>query len=382
MFFVYTNERTTRGRELIFLASECAIAKSCQLYLGRHAADYAKVNWEKVEAHKRDLESAHSDYFKECGCIRPRSAFARTPGSAQRIQELSSRFAHYNVGTDVKVDARRLQAYLDQFPEHLVPQMLKTLEGIQFLDRTELGRDFATWLRQQASGDNCFVPLPQQLEKSATHLSYLLDDFPAGFATDVLRDALNKEGEILFFDDCLLSGSQARTIVQIWFGLDPDLDERPAEVLTTEEQAKLRARTARFRFLSGTRNGLKNLRELTSQVGLSTDIEALRILDQDTPLLTEILGDAATDLRAFLQDVGQSLLLSTKGEENPDKWTPERCEQFALGYGGMEQLLVFFYNTPTATITPFWKSGIYRGLKWIPLFPRRKEESPSLPPPL
>ena len=55
-----------------------------------------------------------------------------------------------------------------------------------------------------------------------------------------------------------------------------------------------------------------------------------------------------------------------------NQWKEDRKKEFALGYGNAQQLIAFYYNTPTCTLPIFWKEGMYNGKKWIPLFLRRE----------
>ena len=90
--------------------------------------------------------------------------------------------------------------------------------------------------------------------------------------------------------------------------------------------------------------------------------------------------DELTPVRQFLDRVGYQLLLSTKHVRDPQEWPNARCQASALGYSKLEQLVVFAYNTPTATLTPLWKEGHFRATDWLPLFPRRDEKSPPVVP--
>ncbi|MCY2987113.1 MAG: HD domain-containing protein [Planctomycetota bacterium] len=378
--YIYVGGTDQRGRELVFLATEMLIATAFGLGLGRLAADHAKIDWQRVERLKRLAEAATADLFNDCRFIRPRSYLPQTPEGVLRIEQLTNRFAHYNIGTAILVNAERIRAFLDQFPEKLVEPMLRVLEKLVFLDRTELGKQFAAAIYEAMPGGGVCVPLSKELHKSAAHLSYFLADHVGQPRPVTLDQALTQGGPITFFDDCLLSGKQGRTIIQTWFGQPKDLDEDLADELNEQQRETLRNRKPRFRFLRATTVGLQSLRQLTQEVGLGSDVSAVTTVSPAPKPLDEILDHVvANELREFLAAIGTHLLRTTRGEEQPDKWTPERCAEYALGYGGLEQLLVLAYNTPTGTLTPLWKGGRVGGMPWFPLFPRRNEPSPDLP---
>lgn len=66
--------------------------------------------------------------------------------------------------------------------------------------------------------------------------------------------------------------------------------------------------------------------------------------------------------------IGVSLLLNP-GLEHDEQWAQAR----SLGYGNRANLVIFPYNTPAQTLTCLWADGIYDGIPWTPLFPRRRK---------
>ncbi|MHC4398551.1 MAG: phosphoribosyltransferase-like protein [Planctomycetota bacterium] len=332
-----------------------------------------------MEQLKRNVELKNSLFFEDTPAVRPRSELVRTTLASQ-VRELASRFLHYNVGGYVRLTEGRIRASLDQFPERLVAPMVTVLENVQFVDRDQYGARLAQYLERDANENTCFVPISKPLNKSAPHLGYYMYDLPGARTPVYLNDALERDPlGITFFDDCLISGSQATATIQTWFGMPTGLDEYVADSLSSEDKERLARGDVRFRFLYGTDAGISSVRKLAGHVGLTTDVAKLNTLTTKPRSLDAVLSEEeAGRLRTFLSDVGQSLLESTKAKQNPEKWTTERCREFSLGYGDSEQLLVFAYNTPTATITALWKGGVYRGARWLPLFPRRLEVSPPL----
>ena len=373
-FFVYasgTGDVPTIG----FVASELVLARRYGLYTGRRAADQAKVSFRAAETLKRKLEGAVPEVYEAVGRLRPEPRFLREARTRERIEDLAARFHHYHGQPEVRVDRGRITAFLRQFPEAHGEQMLDVLEALRFLGRHDLGEGLAEFLAVDAHLDEQYVALTRRPEKSGAHLPYFLaDKRETRLRVVSLEEALSEDGPITFFDDCIVSGTQPRTAVQTWFGLDPDLPAEQAELadpLSPELQARLTDRRVRFRFAYGHAPGIGTLAGLTQQLGLGEDIAA-RITETRTKPLAE--SDLApSELMRFLASVGTDLLVSTKQQQNADKWTNERCAEFALGYGDRQQLVVLLYNTPTGAVTALWKGGRFRGAPWLPLFPRRGE---------
>ena len=372
-FYVYVNG-SGRAPELGFIATELAVASRYGLYTGRRAADHAKVQFSRVEVLKRQLEEAAPGIYDAVGRLRPEPDFLKSNTGKERVKQLAQRFHHYHAQPAVRVDGERIANFIRQFPNRLGEEMLGVLEAITFLDRAAVGEEFADFISVSADESEAYVPLTEQLDKSASHLPYFLaDERQTRLNIRSLPDALASDCPITFFDDCNVSGKQSRTAVQIWFGLPPDLPEEAADlakVLSADERDALRERRVRFRFAYAHDAGLPALADLTASVGLGKDIDARVIEERVRPLAGLPCSDELCD---FLSEVGYDVLMSTKGREGPEKWTAERCTEFALGYGDSQQLVVVFYNTPTGTVTPLWKSGTFRGAPWLALVPRRGE---------
>lgn len=268
----------------------------------------------------------------------------------------------------------RLLTFLDQFPERLVRPMMLALERMRFLDRQELGVNFAQFVEETATGSTN-AGLTTDPSKSANLLSYYLadDDGPLR-QRRLLR--IPDGDDLCLFDDFLMSGKQARTAVQQLLGLPADLDEHLADELAPHEASAFRERRIHFRFAAAHTSGVRALEQLIAEISLQADVRAMRSIDTDT-LRQAVGADQYDELAGFLADVGEALLGSTKQVEDPVKWTEELCRERALGYSGFGLLVTSFYNVPTTTVTALWADGIYRNQPWVPLLPRRSSGGPS-----
>lgn len=363
-FYVYATG-TTDQIATVFVATETVLHRSFNLWFGVPALEHAKQNRTAIDDLKRRLEQASHKHFNGMRRLRAASKIARMETCAERIRTQAARFQEFSIGTEHRVTAESMTAFLDQFPEDLVEPMLRILEKVRYFGRRELGRNFRDTL-----GAGSLVPLLSQPVKSATHMVYFLKDASLELSISSLEEGLrSNDATLTFFDDCCVTGKQARTVVQIWFGLPPDLpnESEIAKRLSDEEQQLLRAKRLRFRFVYATHEAMESLGALLAALGLDADVAAM---DGDERLAERIL-DGSDELRDFLNGVGDEVLATTKGRDKPTEWTAERCRDCALGYSGAQRLVVFSYNTPTGTLTPLWKTGSYRDAPWMPLFPRR-----------
>lgn len=357
-----TQDRLT----LIFIACEFALADELGIALNRNAADYAKIDWDKVEEKKRAAELADPAVFARHGFLRPASEFADSSEAAETIDPQAGRFHKFSTDRAVHVDARRIRKFLDQFPEALVPSMLAVLRRIEFLDRQAFS-GFAAYLENVAPDGAVLVPLTSAFGKSADHLPYFFADQELKCEILSLKDALDRDAPIVIYDDVLLSGTQSEKILRTWFGQRRHI----SSIMLNEPQlARLRDQLSSFQFGWAWEPGIEHLRTVAGEVGLTQEVHALRKeTTGDSPLAG--LPDEQ-ELRDFLATVGESLLLTTRGQQPTDPWDQERCRANALGYGNSERLVVTEYNTPAGTFTALWKRGAYRQTEWLPLFPRRR----------
>ncbi len=354
---------------LTYIATERILARTHGTYFTRQSADHAKVSWSDIQEIKQEIEREDPDSFDGLWGLRPSSSAARRATNAERIDELATRFHHFNVYRDVSVDHRRIVRFLDQFPEQLVLPMLSVLESVEFLSRDNLGGQFASRLADDADEATVFVPLTAEYTKSASHLPYFLADNHAQLRIMSLADALGAPdaSRLVVFDDVLISGVQSGEVVDTWFG---DAENSDSIVLSPDARDALREKDVRFRFGYAWAPGLDALRDAAVRHQLGADVDALTVDEVERPLDGVANGEA---LRTFLARVGFEVLSSTKGARSDDPWSADKCEERAVGYGNSERLVVLPYNTPTGTITALWKTGAFSGADWMPLFPRRGE---------
>jgi hypothetical protein len=186
-------------------------------------------------------------------------------------------------------------------------------------------------------------------------------------------------GHLVLWDDfCGAAGHSLTTLCQ-WLGLthEKTLSEDLAEPLNTQRLENLKRRRITITFALGRRSGVELLRSYLDELGL-TNVQVLdphELVAESSPVFTDasVIRDEAArdDLRVFLQTAARKALLPRLSRlDRP--WSPDKLADRVLGYGNGCNLLVFYYNVPTVTLTALWVGANGDG-GWRPLFPRREK---------
>jgi hypothetical protein len=182
-----------------------------------------------------------------------------------------------------------------------------------------------------------------------------------------------KDGALLLWDEFCGNGGHSTTVLSQWLSLKDDtLDEDLVEALGEDLAKKFRSTECALIFALARQSGMRNTRRFIEKHGLTrvSVLEPTEIVpDVDTVFSGSgvFLDEHERDeVREFLEDVGLKLLAKKKTQpERP--WSDAKVEDCVLGYGNTAQLLVFYYNVPTVTLTALWE----KCSSWMPLFPRR-----------
>jgi hypothetical protein len=70
------------------------------------------------------------------------------------------------------------------------------------------------------------VPLSKGLQKSSSLLGYYSADLPQGYEMLPLTEAINDHRQIVFVEDCIISGRQPKSVLQTWCGETPECNEK------------------------------------------------------------------------------------------------------------------------------------------------------------
>lgn len=337
-----------------------------QIYAKRPSEDLARL--------KKRLADANF-YDGIAFDVRPVPERLRRGDIRGRIDQLCERLSGYEGpvrgGAVAKkrslLSPERVLAWLRQFPADFDDKPLSMLEGLRLVGRRDVVAATEAFLGSEAGlrfAAAAVCPLGAPKDSSAVTTYWAADQQgPGNLTVTALGEALTRpDTPILFVEDFIGSGQQSVSILESWLGAEPTTrlgEER--ETLSEASADQLRTRPLGFVFAAGRPEGTDLLRTRATELGLDVQIY---IGSEDAPRAFE--GPNQDDLRAFCDRVGRALLLDPERDHDED-WVAER----ALGYGNNAFLLLFGYNTPTQTLTCIWKDGVFDGVPWMALFPRR-----------
>lgn len=297
------------------------------------------------------------------------------------IVELARRFSSYRV--PVTVD--RLAAFILQFGTTVrIRAAIRLLTHLRFFPLWELSAAIESVLVRECGDSESkllyVVPLGEQTGSTAI-IRYLAahSSLKNIVFTDDIKSALaaTKEGDSLYFiDDCLLSGTQALSILGDWMGTRTHKPHHTvySEALDHSHRKMLLKRKLVFAYCLATDIGEGLFFDGLHRTGL--DKKQVRVTfwvrEPHSSKAFEPLGPVgwASDeerqaLKEFSSQVGFEILKERAASKG---WDLKRQEESSLGFSNFQRLLVFPYNVPKTTLTLLWQTG--RGdYKWQPLFP-------------
>jgi hypothetical protein len=290
------------------------------------------------------------------------------------IEFLGEQFRSYEPFDGPRIDAAYIVNWLVQFPRDDIPLVIRVLRNVQFWTRQRVADGFKVFF------EDCTCTSMQLLAlggptTSAGHLQYLMHDL-----RDLTIDLkiLGSPGEIdpavplVLFDDFIGSGGQSRTAVMQWYDAPPNewiVHERHFEPLSPDVRAKIEASNITCLFVAGRRPGLRALRDTMKEyTGLDVAGYIAEPRDYDCFRLVSNIFERSADAsraRDIFFDAGMKALAD-------EDWTPEKKRGRALGYGNKADLNVFYYNTPSSTLSALWSGTVQAADPWMPLFKRRR----------
>lgn len=367
---------------LVHIAVELVLFDRYGLTYGRGSADHAKINFDDVATLKRLIEERSPDFFLRRAQLRPRNAYARHASRVSEVDKIYNLTKTFQKG----ITRESILKFLDQFPEAVVPAAIKMLSGVQFVDDATAAQEVKRLLAGMNGSMPLLVPLTRYGESSSVMAYHLRQN---GTTPTPLEQAFEQRASnIVLFEDSVLSGKQACSILLSWFGKEAPSPDDEAQPLSDEMLAWLSGTEIGFAFNVGAEKGVKALEACAVELGLklrrNKDGTAVVLLAMGASKRLADLTLSKTELQPlqnFLGAVGESVLTSTKMKVNPQKWTLARCKERALGYSADAGLTIFKNNSPTSTLTALWcEGGTFRNVHWIPLFPRKDPDGFIGPP--
>lgn len=303
----------------------------------------------------------------------------------ERIRVQQQRLSSFLHSVHPELGKTFVEAWLFQFPDgDLRESALQLIEHITYVEAPTLVGGFRTIIaRNAALREALWIPFRGRggVGKSADQLGYDLKDLKLATlqVAGLTVEALSKANRIVFFDDSLNSGTQARCLLSSWFDRS-DLcahpkDGDPAGPLAVDIQEALRRVPTEFVFYAAHPMGKEVLKAVCDELGLGLE-RINTVLDTSEPKyrlegLTCASAESKLRLITFLQKKGEELL-GDKIVNEPTVWTKEKTKQFALGYSGLELTVVFRHSISASTPVVLWRESFEKGLLWLPLFPRER----------
>jgi hypothetical protein len=303
------------------------------------------------------------------------------------IEEIADRFSEFAGEEGWKLRAQHVASFVSQFPPSLRTELLNLLrdkDKFLFLNRKET-IDFviAGLAKLNLPKPLRLVPLtPSSGQYVRTHIRGAVS--PAGIqAHATIQHALSSVeslgGSVVFIDDNIASGTQAGRQLDIYMGADAEkpLGNYFIEKLDDRSKELLRSQNIGAAFAVGFDGGRKAFVDRATHHGIRLSGENV----QWGKSVEDASGKAflSEGMRTFLREVGIAVL-SRRFQRERIPESANIAREFALGYGGLEGLLVTSFSVPTSTYPAFWCPGILECAQpeneppvtfpWTPLFIR------------
>ena len=309
------------------------------------------------------------------GQIRQREleCFFAEPDISARIHSLAYRYKSYYYD-DITPD--KVRGFIGQLDSpHGARKMLSIQEQIRFYPKIEVTRLLRYYLNEATNNlteDFSVVPFgnlaDSTAEMSQTVLKDMFTDLENARRSCTLMEALERPGKIVFIDDNIGSGTQAKQILSEWLGLNTNDPEHIVQPLPEDRVRMLKSKALAIVCCHGYYKGLKSLEEFASAHDLNLDVYCDRVAHPDIfsadfiPTLWSNEHNCEYWKQRF-QELGERLLI-----DNPNEGLRKRD---ALGWKRSHGLVVYAHNVPTTTFTFLWKGHSGHDGQWYPLFPRR-----------
>lgn len=338
---------------------------------------YAKRPAQSLAELKLTLDA--EDYYEGIAYdVRPLPERLTRADIKRRIEKLCAKLSAYEGpvrgGAVAKkrtlLSPERVLAWLRQFPAEFEDQPLRLLEEMHLVGRAEVVGALDEFLKSPNSAafeNGALCPLGEPKDSSAV-TTYWAGDGQGSRGLEVLSlgEALARsDPPIVFVEDFIGSGQQSISILEAWLGAPPTTHLREQrEPLSESAAAQLCERRLAFVFAAGQREGANALQARTKELKLHGEV--FLAVDAAPRAFERPSAEGREKLAEFCRSVGHELLLDPS-EGHEEEWANDR----ALGYGNNAFLVLFGYNTPTQTLTCLWKDGMFKGVPWMALFPRR-----------
>ena len=305
-------------------------------------------------------------------------------GKEDAIKKLTRKFPVYLNRTPLNITENDIKEWLLQFENPSQRDLAITLlENIDYYGPERMKNAFCHFcdnILPKKDQSKVIISLLGSLKDSASIVNYtiaekFMDRNMEALSLETILEKMNPEEKVIVFvDDIIASGKQAVQIFREWLGNEElELEEHHVEPLKSYQIEKFKKFKIYLFFFVGFEDGkqdaLKNLRDLGLNIqGIYSFTKLEKIVGCFHGASSVFSNDKERkEAERLAREIGIQLF----GDKD---WSDEKKAERCLGYGNAQKLIVFFYNTPTATLPILWKEGTYNGKKWAPLFPRREKK--------
>ena len=365
----------------VYLAMEQLVRTKYDIHMPDTMLAYAKQDPKEIAKLRKALDDA-GWYRDKPQDLRPMPRALTTEAAGARadevVRKLQGYAGPYLAGAaqhrpPASTMSRQLVlSFARQFEEDdLIDAALTAVSNIKVLGRGEANvalNEFMASHPEFAGASYCTLG---ESKDSSSLLTYYVGD--SATAHDMvgasnLSEALSTERPIVFVDDLVGRGSQSISIIEDWLGVEPtqQLNERRNSRLSDEAVAKLKDRNLAFVFIAGFTRGEEILKARLLELGLKATV-FVQIPQSHLPFVQDFIPDVETynRFKSFCCERATELLLDPENGRD-ESWVADRV----FGYGNSGLLLASTYNTPSATVTCFWKEDKKRS-DWEALIRRR-----------
>ena len=363
-------------RALVYIAFERVLYLYYHIRLQEGSSTCSKITSEQLAKTKRELFELN--YYKETLCLLPDRIVEQLYDS-KMFQSVVSKYQNFNGVRNSKITKDSLSDFLRQFLlvhcdkdeiKPLLNGVLRLLVEATYIDRDFFAKNVSSLMEKilkKQYKNNFMVKLGGAFD-SANRLTYYFNDVPqksefrfVESITDTLKIANNPQSCIVFFDDGAYSGKQVVSIFQELMGV-PIEERETNEVHTVEldSESKNLIKSARIilAYICFNKNSEQVILEKLRKLGIS-NVEIVyeqdlseKIFAKDNSVFTKQQKDI---VEKFLREIGYQVQKSSKcpGGYYKERWNEERIQNSVLGYNDAQQMVIFEFNVPTYTLTPF-----------------------------
>jgi HD superfamily phosphohydrolase len=368
------------GAVATYVAAEKLLRRRYNVVLPSSALALSKQNAASVTRLKASLDRV-GWYAGVPLDIRPQPERLSRADIDDRVQQLAVRLEVIDepIGTlmprRAAAMAERIKSWLAQHRDDAaIEGALEAIERVRILSREDSNAALRAFVEKHPEFRGATIVPFGELKDSGAVQAYLSRDLEAIFPrVATVKEATEAGGDqpILFVDDFVGSGSQARDMIGSWFEDSDLMQEHLGESrlpFQERERKFLTERKVGFAFVAGWDMGVAAVKEAAAKVGMTATVE-VHILESEIPFAFEGIDRTPTSV-AFEREslkIGKELLVSNGKDA-------EKQRTRALGYGNRAMLLTTRFNVPTQTLTSFWMDGEHDGVEWHALIRRKNKK--------